>query len=57
MSTVDEVPFAAGLLAASVGSIATDELEALVVALVSLAVREVIWWLRHRRKPKVEVVK
>lgn len=40
------------VLAASLGSLATDnELQSLLVALLAIAVREVIYWWQHRRKP------
>ncbi|HET8542494.1 MAG TPA: hypothetical protein VFL83_21650 [Anaeromyxobacter sp.] len=48
----DTIPLATGALAASIGSVATnDELQSLVVALLALIVREVIYWWRNRRKP------
>lgn len=42
--------FATAPLVAGV-SPAGQELEALLVALVTLVVREALWWFRNRRKP------
>jgi hypothetical protein len=47
-------PLAAGVLAGALASLgAHDELQALLVALLSLAVREAIYWWQHRKRPNL----
>lgn len=55
MESVERV--SASLAAGSVGSLATsDELQSLLVALFAIAVREVIYWWRNRRRTPADVV-
>lgn len=43
-----------GAFAAAVSSLASsDELQSLLVALFALAVREVVYWWRSRRRPEL----
>jgi hypothetical protein len=47
----DYVPaVSAAVLAAPMSAISTDTLESLLVALVTLGVRELLYWLRNRRR-------
>lgn len=49
----DKIPFVVGTMAAGVAPVlpgpTRSEWAAAGVALVSLAIREIVWWLRNRR--------